>query len=78
MPLTRLEKIYLVIWEKNWMLKISLIFFVIALSKSCKSILPKLLTLKYVTLNPIFSSDLHVFKTAGCSIELVIIWFPYL
>ncbi len=52
MPLTRLEKIYLVIWEKNWMLKISLIFFVIALvaeiCNKCSSFQPP----AWLILNP--------------------------
>ena len=40
------------------------------------SIKPFSSTFRYVTLKPLCSKFLHVFKTAGCSILDVIMWFP--
>ena len=44
---------------------------------SPRSIMPSALTSKYVTSKPSLARYLQVFKTAGCSTFVVIMWLPF-
>ena len=55
---------------------ISIVSGLIAFCNSSKLMIPSLSTERYVTSNPCFCKLSHVFITAGCSMQDVIICFP--